>query len=710
MRHALDVCLLAAALGLGGYLAATADVPTTNELSTRQDNVLPAFDAQAIERIAIETPQSSVVLRRETLQGDIHGYLIGESGAEVAEPGAVGELVTALEFASWQRRIATDVPLEELGLRPPRLTVALSAGARSYRLLFGEDVPQEDGNVYLAVEGSGAELRFGTVKRELLVLLEQGQQAFRGKALFPLAQSRTQSLSFDFQADEGAVTRLEADALGFVLAGVREGPVRADRKAIDLVFYHLARSQLETFLPAEQVASLQSRAGAVLRVVQRGVEGVAADVILGGQCPERQGWILASRTSPHPIAGCVGAEVGSALRIAAEDFVDHAPFPFQADEIDHVVAVVKDHRLDLLRKDAAYLLIGREHEVPREAGDEYLQVLADARFELLPEEPQDLGKLGTIIARGHLPSTTQSSGNGDQELTVEVFADGERYFLKRWDDSVWLGVPSWFKWAISGDDGWARDRQLTTLEPEQIRAVRIQSAKTPPVSLVRRGTTMEFSNGEPADPGHTRELLSTLGQLQAVRFLSPHEKPATGLLEVQLETDSGKQVLWLGKRTRGGDEAWSTFADGRFVLPGSVRSILTTSFTDRSAAILHPDSIQSLTLRSDDRRYVLRRRGDELVIAEGMALENLSAPIREALLGLHVTEALPRSRTRASAQPSLLTLTGTQLVDGKPHSFEISWGKPTELRGYPMIPAFVSGEENVYFISRSSAEQLLELL
>src|SRR5690606_29964397 len=117
-------------------------------------------------------------------------------GREVAAD-VVREVLSALELATWQRRLGEKVQASpaEFGFDRPQLEFRIEAGPRSYRLLFGSQAPGNPENIYLLVEGHSTASFGGLVKKDFLRALDKRRQEFLGGLVFPLLRSETSALT-----------------------------------------------------------------------------------------------------------------------------------------------------------------------------------------------------------------------------------------------------------------------------------------------------------------------------------------------------------------------------------------------------------------------------------------------------------------------------------------------------------------------------------
>lgn len=722
----LDLGLIAGAIALGAYLGLTAGASTTAELAARPNNVFSTFSPDDVTSIRIDGPHLQTTLVRAASSSE---FSLGAPDGEVADAEAIDQLLTSLEFAQFSRRdLSPQLALSELGFDSPKLEVNIEAGARTYRLLLGRNVPHAESSVYAQVSGRNVRERRGTVKKQLLEDLRQSKQSLRGKVLFGLSRRDLKSLQVSY---EGARFSLDADELSFLVRQEQESGslpqdnppsqgTRADRKAVEILLHHLSQATLDTHLPHQRAVAFLSQhqssqeAASPLEVVELG-DKIVYRARFFSTCPGDETLALAVRDEPSKLAGCLPRHKLAALRLTPRELVDSSAAPFHADEIDHVIIHTPPRRLEVLRVDAGFVLQSRDaEEVPIEAGNEFLAALSQGQLELLSRAPTSSSRRGTLTLKGHLPSAAPTAPDNQDSalaetshtLTLELYENGEELFVKRLDDGRWLAVPPWFRWAFSADDSWARSRTLSGWQTSQLTHVSIETAAGRSQELKREGDTFVFVDGKVADQSHMQLILETLTQLRAQRFVRSRPPPGSALLKVRFQAAGGTHSLTVGKRVRGGHLAWATFVRGTFVLPLEAVDALGLSLHDRSAIFLDTKNLSRLSIDWDGRHLLLERRAGRLALVSGDGTDDVAAPLGEALMGLEVLSAeLP-----SPADPPGATWLKLEGQERGGQQFSISWGKPTIHDGHTMIPARKPDDPLVYWISERSAEVLLKIL
>ena len=738
----LDLALVLAALGLGTYLVSTAGGPTSEEILARENNLFAAFSPETIRSITLQGEQHSVKLRKVPDEADPHLFFLGENGRMPADPAVIEELLSTLEYATWRRTLPEESSLDlaKLGFESPRLELSINAGARSYRLLLGKPAEFPHQSLYARVQDESGQVVTGVVDQKLLSKLRRGEQEFRGNALFLYGRSETSALTIERNETQ---LQLRADSLGFLTEQSTEEDVtkiRAERDLSDLIFYQMARASISTFVDPVTAKSLIADDSNAISVIQESHDAPPVSVQFGGRCPDDHLATVALRTAPDVVAGCVTRTILTAFRISSEAIQDRSAAPLNPDEIDHVVIREKaphakrESKLDLIRSEDAFRLLSHDSErVDLAAGQEFLEVLSTGVLELVDSPPKDLKRSGEIVIKGQsLPTGAESldflpKGNQEdplvQELHLELYRDSSAsaaspLWVHRLDDGAWLKVPKPLDWAFSPNDAWAKDRHLLHVERDDILEVTVRSPNGWTQTLDVKENLVKNGETVPADPLLSRRLLDELSHLEAVRFVSADSSREQAQMEITFSARANAQAdekeviehkLWIGRRTRGGYLAWSNFAEGTFVVGLPSRSIFNAPWGSRADLQIDVASITQLTARADDRTYLFERQGESLRPNGGAAVEDMVAPLEEAIRGLEVIARVTHhpdalSLRRGNPQVSLKL----ELDSGK--KFTVHIGSPSEWQGMNVHVAWREGEDANFVIGKGSLDELLALL
>ncbi len=695
--------LVAVAVALGVALFITRHTATTSERSAREDNVFRVWRPTELDRVKITRDGRTLELTRNRATEDPNAYFLGGAEGPVADPATVSELLSALEFAVWKRRVAeAQVDPERFGLGKAKLEVRVTMGGRDYRLRIGGQAPAPHDAYYAELSGEGViDPGVGLIAGELVERLSSDFRSFRGKNLLPYAKSELRQLRLE---GAGGTRLLVADGRGFRL-GSPDGP-RADSEAVDRILFQLARLGLETFLDvpeAEQALFAQPKPNAgsdstetepskPITVVQVPKQGEPIEVRVGGVCPQDSREVVALRVGTDALAGCVPRNVLPALSMTADEIEDRTPFPLGYDEIDHVAIREGSRELELIRSGAQFKLLEPEDRpLELDAGNDFVRALVETRGDrLVGVDDQKLEELGltdpagTVTVRGVLP------GEGDPvEFTVAFSAprDGMVY-LRREDDGVVLSLGERRAWVFTADPGWARSRALVDVKPEDVSRVEVDATDLDQTVIRGEANLLELTKpaGFEIDGGLASDWVSALASLRAVRWLTPEETGSFGTprlrVRMEYERDREKRTLAfaIGPRTRGGFVArlldGSDDAPYFVVQPGLVRALETPVVT-RQPMTPDVDGLEKLVITAGPVRQTLEKRGGVFISAEGdldqAAIESLLNALREVrpIAAVHIGPPRP---SEDLASP-VLKLEGTVQHPGRPASaFEYRFG------------------------------------
>jgi hypothetical protein len=302
-----------------------------------------------------------------------------------------------------------------------------------------------------------------------------------------------------------------------------------------------------------------------------------------------------------------------------------------------------------------------------------------------------------------------------REIKIEVRLDeaSKRVQIRRLDDGAILAVPPDAEWAFLGDSAWTKERALAKFSEGDVQRVTIKSAHGDRAEIARRGEEFDLiqPRGGTADVPLTKHLVDELSHLSAVRFLPSKERPKGGLFEVswQLAGQTTPSRLWIGKRIRGGFEAWSTLSEGPFVLSTAARDVFETPLVDRSPVRLDPDEFSRITLRAGDRLYSFAREGEVLRATGGQALDDMVTELEEALRALDVVAAAPSGAAELPRRSSPeIVFEGLRGTGDEAESVVLEIGGLGVWQGQGVRGVWRDGK--LYLLRAASVTPLIELL
>jgi hypothetical protein len=754
--------LVALAVALTSAVILTEGSVTTSERLAREGNVLAVYRPDEVESLRItrfdskastKAPEELLLLRDQKSQ-DPHAFFLGARGGRKADPAAVAELLTALEYAVWLRTIdPADVDRKAFGLDQPRLELRLGMGGTSHRLVVGAAAPTPRGAHYAELSGTGVTSPgVGLISGDFVEKLDRDSHAFLGKLLLPYAKSDLAGLRL---SGDGGERHLIRDAAGFRL-GAGKGP-RVDGEALDRLLFQMARVSAEEYLEPE-AARKALGSGARVRIDQKPKEGAVVTVEIGGQCPSEgdptkggEPSLVALRTTEPLLAGCVPATVMPSLTAGEEELVQLTPFSLHADEVDHVtiieVTATGPRQLEALRSGSAFELIEpRKQNVELDAGNDFIKALVSPNGELWtkarlpdagagtsPVQRPDLAALGLLPARGTVRLIGVTEGNPEPVEQLVSFSAPDtsgRVWLRREDDGAVLALGRGAAWPFSTDDTWTRSRALIDVDKDAIRRIVVDPGATRQV--LEQNTNGEVQLVEPkgfeVDAPLASDWLTAVAHLRAARWLrrddvesqsasSPTSADERGYrVEVTYATAAGERSakFFVSRRTVGGFFArWEGDAPGWFVLPTEIGRALQTAPISRFAVSVDIANVSRLALRGQGISHTLERRAGELMSVEGSLTRDAVVELEQALsalrpvAALHIGPALPNEGFEA---PELVLEGVTHTPGREDEPFTLRFGRIGSHLGQTVQYARADGVNATFIIDRSDVQHVLDLL
>lgn len=709
-RAALHASLFGLALALGVILAFDRGRPTTNELSARVDNLLPVVRRDDLTELRVvdrSGKNPELVVRRVIDASGSARYVLGDAGANAdgddLDPAAVDGLLSALEFAKWHEPPRTAFTGEPVDLGALDLELRLEMGAVTARVLLGGVPPSRPNLRYTEVTATGAPRRVGLVSASLVERIGRDRSAFESRLLLPVGRDHTRELTL--RHGTRTVT-LRFDGRGFVFDTESGSQRRVGLGALDRVFFQLARTSIRAPLPNPTDAVVPA-----LELRQRtrtasGTPGVEYALSLGGECPGHPDLVLAHRTAPSELSGCVPASVLGTLASSIDTLEDRSLVPLGVDEIDHLIVESMsgsaNRQLDLVRDGAEFVLRSPvERPIALEPGNSFIAALLEARPPL--EGLPSLEPTARLRVFGHPPGASETA-----EFVVELFGEpGKWSAARRLDDGVLLALDEVASWSLSKEATWFESREILSIDPASVRSF-ATFTKDGDEQLVATdsGRDFEFRGGSASDRSLTGAALALLHPLTALRWLPPRERrdgtPPVVVVEVGLD-DGKKERIVVQSRVRGGYAAELDGGRGRFVLPVRTVSTWLRSLADRSPATLIPADYTKIELRSGAIEHVLTRRGEHLTTTE--VDDDFGEAVEEALLGFVPISA--RRDVGSRRAPSTLEI-ATTAANGRQVTFHVHG--PTTFEGVSAYELSIDSAPRSYFVEAGVVQALLDLL
>jgi Domain of unknown function (DUF4340) len=706
MRRQLFVngALLALALGTLGVVWATRETATTSELESRKNKLLPSFRKDAVSRLVLSQDG-----RELQLEADEAGeFRIVKPWPERADIATVNQLLGALDLAS-ALRPADGISAEKAGLTAPALGIRVEMAKNSQTLRLGGLAPSPAGARYAEVTSDGASRRF-VVSQGVSSELSLPFDKFREPRLLDYGRRELQKLELT-QGDQ-KLTLLQAEHGAFFveLSGGRE---LASRELTERVFNALSRLSTEHFLEADEAR--KTLAGSALRVTLTLTDKSSAPVQLTfGACPgaANESLVLKEQPGKAPRAGCVPAELASALQVTADDARLLGPFAARPDEVEELRITRGAQKLELARKDKAFLLrTPGNAEVPLDAGNARISAIVEAQGQRPPTT--DLAQLGLSPGSGEL--SIQIAGADEAAHRTESVVVGKprqdgSVCVKRNADAVLLCFGAETARAFEPDPSLLKGLGIFRFAPSELSLFNIEADGLG--EIVRRQEDGSYELDEPKGFRHDGSLVAdavqTLGTLQAVRWAGSGDEQSFGLATPRLRISvtlagSTARELSVGAPTTDGFFARLTAEPGVFVLPRSVVAELSIPLVDRSLCPFAETELMQLDLRGHTRSFSLKRRGEtwegtDITPTRARELVEVVTALR-AEFAVHLGAARP---AEGLAKPSA-TVSGTS-ANGK--HYRLSLGARATLNDSAIVYARLDGVDATFALSRRAAVDL----
>jgi Domain of unknown function (DUF4340) len=435
----------------------------------------------------------------------------------------------------------------------------------------------------------------------------------------------------------------------------------ASRELTERVFNALSRLSTEHFVEADEAR--KALTAPALRATLTLIDKTVAPVQLTfGACPNApaESLVLKEQSGKAPRAGCVPAELASALRVSADDARLLGPFAARPDEVEELRITRGPQKLELARKDKAFLLrTPGNAEVPLDAGNARISAIVEARGER--PSTNDLALLGLLPGAGEL--SIQIAGADEAAHRSETVALGKprqdgSVCVKRNADAVVLCFGAETARAFEPDASLLKGLGIFRFAPSDLASFSVDSAELREV--LQRDAEGNYQLQEPKGFKHDGSLVAdavqTLGTLQAVRWVAASDDANLGLkaprlhVSITLAAGAGVRELTVGAATSGGFFARASSDPGVFVLPRSVVESLSVPLVERTLVPVAEAELTRIELESGG-QTVLSSRSEEHWTG-GIPAETL-----EALLALKAEQTLHLGPPKASegfAKPSLV--------------------------------------------------------
>ena len=742
-RHATTIALVCAAVGAGVWFYVDRGSITTSEAERRRGNLFPVWRSDELVRVEITGSSGKTTLLREAdgSGGKQWSLALGERRTK-GDALAIDRLLGTLEYATVKRRVAEEsIDRPAFGLDAPHTTIAVDMGAQGFELRIGSDASAPEGS-YVELVGHGVYV----VSKELGAALARASTELRARELVPMLSVSMRALRLS--SDGGAVELERAPWSGGRGSGFRFAKsagelagVRVDGDRLDQVFAAFGRMQAEPFLLPEEAAKASAP---VVRLELVPIEGETAVLQVGGECPGQPNRVVVVREAPDRLAGCVPQNVLAPLTRRAEELEDRGLLGASVDEIAELVVEEGTEKLELARKESAFVLKQPEQrEIPAELGSGFLEGLVGLHGKRLPDAPPpSFAASESITLRVRATGGMNPDGSTAEREEKLVFGPVERHEgappsrrVYRVEDGRWLEIPEAAARAVSSARLLLRERRLLDAAPESFRELGIVDGK-------RRQRVKLGDDGQPsawleptvrglgADDFMVREVTRRLSQLEVVRWVAPEDDGSFGLEPPRIVvsalvagSDGAEQrvVLRLGALTDEGPYARFGDRPEVFIAPKELERSVGRWLLDTSSFVPPLAEIDRLEAKLGARSLLLERDGPKLVVRlDGQpAGESVTSELRDAVASMRpmgvvsVGSALPAQGLDAPLLRVLVTPRVKSSGPGAPIPSEpirIEVGAGDTYQGISVHYARRSDVDATFAVPQAGFRTLLELL
>lgn len=731
-RHFTNLLLTALALVAVVVTLVDSGSVTTSEAERRKQNLFPAWRHDDVSHVAVELPEERYELDRKAGQNGRTWDLIQDGITYAADEQVVDRLLGTFEYATFSREIpAASVDRATMGLDSPSSRFAITMGSLSFKLAVGKPNAAGDG-VYVEIADRGVYLVAASLARSLVVPSKE----LRGREFVPYLSTDLKEITLE---GEGGTRKFERAPWGggrgsgfrFPAGAEGRGGRRVDATRLDQVFVSFGRMQAQTFLDPERAKAASKPRVTVTLVPQEGPRGV---LLLGGECPEKKGLIVAIRTEPTPLSVCLPEGVLGPLERPLEAFDDTGLLGATTDEISELKIEQGDKTLEIVRTGSGFSMRRPEvRDVDLDLGNGLLDAITGAQGTLTKEDVPFAEGPRTkvrVVSVGGMPGPDGNVPERVEELEIGAAESGELVALRK-EDGVKLVIGAVAAQAFRPDDLALRDTALFTVSPEIIQGMSIeQGGRTQRFEREAGAFTLLEPKGKglAADTTFAAEAITAFAKLRAERWVARAPQPAFGLGEPRIRVtahlaegaakdEAGRTVtIRVGARTDDGSYAQIEGKDDVFVMPRRFESIVSKLFVSRQEFPIPPELIEEVTMQRGDKKLTLKRDGKQLRLVGGGGSSRESELV-DAIASLSPQAAVATGSPTAehALEPPAVTIVATlrKFPDDPPDAesrVTLTLGAPDVWDGMPVYFARREGIDAVYVVPKEPVRVILTAL
>ena len=708
MRRQLLVnsALLALALGSLGVVWLTRETATTAELSARKNKLLPSFDKDKVSRLRLAQGERKLTLVRSKDDGG--DFRIVEPWNERADVATVQQLLGALDLASSLRSVDGVSP-NQAGLDRNALTIELEIAGKSAKIRLGGPAPTPSGARYAEVTTEAATRLYVVTQG---VASELGIELDKLRETRLLDYGRSEIAKIELQAPSGNVVLEQREHAAFFVA-LEGGAELANRELTDRLLTALSRLTSEQFVEPEQARAAFKTDNVVVKLDLFDKSVPPITLTLGGGCPKAPELSLLLREQPGKPgrAGCLPNDIAAALHFTTAELRLAGPFAARADEIEELKLVRGSQKLELARKDSAFVMRApTPGDVALEAGNERISSILQARGERSTASAVSLGlepPAGEVSVQ--VAGASEASHREEKLLLGKARPDGS-VCAKRQLDAVVLCFDKNSARAFEPDASLLRGLAVWSFAASELASFAVESKELH--ERVRRNADGSFELEEPKGFVHDGSLVAdavqALGALQAARWVATSDDPSFGLSAPRLRvtvtpTTGAPRELVIGAETSDGYFARLSPDPAVFVLPRVAFADLSTPLVDRALCRWSKEELARVELGQGSRSLTLTREGEAW---QGSGVSSArAAELVEAVSALRAEQALHLGAARPNEGFGKPTAT-VSLTDKAGQRSRLLLGARDTLGDSPIVYARRDDVDATFALSRRAAEDL----
>lgn len=659
-RHTTTIVLsvLAASAALYVFIVDKGAI-TTHEAEHRKRNLFPAWRSDDLANVTIErSGKTAQLLRRPA---DANGQRFWDLQVDkekfAAEEQQVDQFLGTLEFATYERFVEPgSVDANTLGVDHPRLRVSVTMNDRPTVLTLGANASSPPGAVFVEVQSSIGTNQY-VISKELAAALDMDPASFRARRLIPYATSDVARFEIATPTGTFHLERVKPNSDEMRLSGpTPEAKKRVARQPLNEMLITLGRTDAASFV-ADDVADKASKPSTTFTFIPRDASRPRGVLVIGGACPDNPEQVVAIQREPVRISACIAKDIAAGLSRPADSFVDKGLFLSTIDEVQEIVFVSGDKRLELARKGSDFHQRAPvDRTVDASAGRGLLEELFQLRATKIVTEVDRVAlgldkPYGTIRLTSLLPARGEDGGDDEriEELVVGQ-PRGDEVAVSLGAEGNVLMLPKSALTELFPTDLALRSLTVIDMPETAVHALRIQQDDE--VQRIERTAEGGWKLTEPvglgfaADIGLASDLVATLFPLKADKFVASKddgtfgfEKPRA-IIDAELGSgDAGVHNLRLliGFPTIVGSFARLDGDDAVFVVPKSVEMVMNQWLLDRAVLVFDLRDIVRVTVTQLDKKkkpLVLEQVGEAFRIVGAPSATSAAAKLRDALSDL----------------------------------------------------------------------------